>query len=58
MGLGLRTLAQFQECENSLGLLQEFIDEYTKFLRLAPLLVQLRLPIRGTPTQQGPNQWL
>ena len=22
------------------------------------LLVQLRLPIRRTPTQQGPNQWL
>ena len=41
----------------SLGLFQDFIDGYIKFLRLPPLLVQLRVPIRGNLTQQGPNQW-
>ena len=29
-----------------------------KILRLLPLLVQVRFPIRETFTQQGPNHWL
>ena len=29
-----------------------------KILKTIPLLVQLRVPIRGTTTQQGPSQWL
>ena len=48
---------KFQGSEMSLGLFQDFIDGYIKFLRLPPLLVQLRVPIRGNLTQQGPNQW-
>ena len=39
-------------------LLQDFMDGYIKLLRLTPLLVQQLFPIRGTPTQYGPNQWL
>ena len=54
----LRTLVQFQGSEISPGLLHDFMDGYIKFLRLPALLVQLRLPISGTPTQQSPNQWL
>ena len=54
----LRTLAQFQGSEMPLGLLQDFIEGYIKFLRLHPLLFQLWFPIKGTPTQQGPYQWL
>ena len=29
-----------------------------QFLKLPPLLVQHLVPIRGTPTQEDPNQWL
>ena len=54
----LKTLAQFQGIEMSPGMFEDFMDGYKKFLRLPPLLVQLRVPIRRTPTQQGPNQWL
>ena len=46
----LGTLAQFQGSEMSPGLLQSFMDGYIKFLRLPPLKVQLRFPIKGTPT--------
>ena len=52
----LRTLAQFQGSEMYPGLLQDFKEGYIKFIKLPPLLVQLRFPIRGPPTQQGPNQ--
>ena len=41
-----------------LGLFQEFMDGYLKFLKLLPLLVQLRVLSRETRTQQGPSQWL
>ena len=54
----LRTLIQVQGSGISPGLLQDFMDGYIKFLRLPALLVQLRLPFSGTPTQQSPNQWL
>ena len=40
------------------GPLQDFMEGCIKFLRLHPLLVQLLFPIRGTPTQQGPNHCL
>ena len=54
----LRTFAQLQVSEMSSRLLQDFMDEYIKFLRLLPLLVELWFPVKGTPTQQVPNQWL
>ena len=43
----LRTLAQFHRSKTSPGLLQDFMDGYTKFLRLPSLLVQLWFPIGG-----------
>ena len=54
----LRTLVKFHGSELSPVLFQDFMDGHIKFLRLLPLLAQLHFPIRGIPTQQGPNQWL
>ena len=58
MGVGFVNTCTVSENEMSPGLFQDFMDGYIKFLRLLPLLVQLQIPIRGTPTQQGPMQWL
>ena len=53
---GLRALAQFHENEMFPGLFQDFMDGYIQFLKLPPLLVQHLVLIRGTPTQEDPNQ--
>ena len=51
MGVRFENTCTVSGSEMTPGLFQDFMDGYRKFLRLTPLLVQLRFPIRETPTQ-------
>ena len=53
----VRTLSQFQGSEMSLGLFQDFMDGYIKFLRLPPSLSQPRVPIRGPSSNPMSSQF-